>query len=259
MSAGDGVTRLERRGTTALITFDRPSARNAMTWAMYEQLERAIDQVESDGDLRLAVLRGAGGHFVAGTDIAQFANFKSGDDGVAYERQLETVISKLESMRVVTVAAVEGFAVGSGLVIAAACDLRVCTPDARFGVPIARTVGNCLSMENYARLVATLGVPRTKKLLLTAGLMPADEAFATGFAAAVVEPEAFDAHVDAMCARLAANAPITLLVTREAIRRIVTRSSVGGDDLVHRAYGSSDFHEGVAAFVAKRAPRWEGR
>jgi enoyl-CoA hydratase/carnithine racemase len=162
-------------------------------------------------------------------------------------------------MRVATVAAVEGDAVGSGLVLAAACDLRLCTPNARFGVPIAKTVGNCLSMANYARLIAAFGAARTKALLLTADLIAADEARAMGFVTAVVEPAAFDALLDALCARLATHAPITIQVTKEAIRRIVSRPLAEDDDLLSHAYGSSDFHVGVAAFMEKRVPRWEGR
>jgi enoyl-CoA hydratase/carnithine racemase len=226
---------------------------------MYEELDQALDRVASETDLRVAVLRGAGEHFVAGTDITQFTEFTSGDDGIAYERRLDAVLAKLESVRVATIAAVRGYAVGGGMALAAACDLRICTPDARFGVPIAKTVGNCLSMANYARLVATLGAAKTKTLVFTAGLMGADEARALGFVAAVVEQEAFDALLDELCQTLAAHAPITLQVTRESIRRIVERSMADGDDLVRRAYGSSDFHEGVAAFIEKRTPRWEGR
>ena len=230
-----------------------------MTWPMYEQLEEALDRVASEAGLRVAVLRGTGGHFVAGTDITQFADFRSADDGVAYERRLDAVVAKLETLRVATIAAVEGYAAGGGLALAAACDLRLCTPNAQFGVPIAKTVGNCLSMANYARLVASLGAARTKALLFTADFMSADEARALGFVVAVVDPGAFDAHLDALCLTLAAYAPITLQVTKEAIRRIVSRSSAEGDDLVQRAYGSSDFREGVAAFVERRSPRWEGR
>ena len=259
MSQESGTVRFERRDATAIITFDRPSARNAMTWSMYEQLEEALDRVESDADLRVVVLRGAGGHFVAGTDIAQFAGFTSADEGVAYERRLESVLTKLESVPVATVAAVEGFAVGGGLALATACDLRICTPDARFGVPIAKTVGNCLSMANYARLVANLGAARTKALLFTADFMPAEEARTLGFVVGVIESNAFDAALIDLCARIATHAPVTLQVTREAVRRIVNHVASDGDDLVRQAYGSHDFHEGVAAFVAKRAPRWEGR
>lgn len=258
MSAADGVVHFERRDTTAVITFDRPSARNAMTWAMYEQLDQALDRVASEADLRVAVLRGAGGHFVAGTDIAQFAAFRTGEDGVSYEQQLELVLAKLESMRVATIAAVEGYAAGGGLALAAVCDLRICTPDAQFGIPIAKTVGNCLSMANYARLVASLGVARTTALLFTADFMPAAEAHTLGFVVAVVEPDSFDAQLDALCARVATHAPITLQVTKEAIRRIVSRSSANGDDLLHRAYASRDFREGVAAYLSRQVPRWEG-
>ncbi len=259
MSAGGGTVRFERRGATAVITFDRPSARNAMTWSMYEQLEAILDRVRGERDLRVAVLRGAGGHFVAGTDIAQFVDFRSGDDGVAYERRLEAVLSKLESLPVATIAAVEGSAVGGGMALATACDLRVCTPDARFGVPIAKTVGNCLSMANYARLVASLGAARTSAMLFTAELMGAEEARAVGFVVRVVAPGELEDTVDALGARVASHSPITLQVTREAIRRIVQSASGNGDDLVRRVYESRDFHEGVAAFIEKRTPRWEGR
>jgi enoyl-CoA hydratase/carnithine racemase len=257
MSDVDGVVRLEDRGAIATITFDRPKARNAMTWAMYEQLGEAIDRIEANRDARVAVLRGAGRHFVAGTDIAQFKEFESGDDGLAYERRLEAIVAKLEQMRVATIAAVEGFVVGAGLVLASACDLRIAAPSARFGVPIARTVGNALSMINYARLVALLGASRTKAMLLTTDFIAADEARAIGFVTAVVDDSAFDAELDALCSRISTYSPITIQCTKEAVRRVVRAPD--GDDLVHRAYGSRDFHEGVAAFMEKRAPRWEGR
>lgn len=259
MTADTGVVRYERRGTTALITFDRPAARNAMTWAMYEQLGAVLDAIGADGEIRVAVLRGAGGCFVAGTDISQFADFATGDDGVAYERRLEAIVARLERLRVPTLAVVEGHAVGGGLVLAAACDVRLCSADAKFGVPIARTVGNCLSMANYARLVMQLGVARTKQLIFTAESMSAGEALARDFVLEVVTPEALEGRVDARCAQLAAMAPVTLRVTREAIGRIVSALAAEGDDLVRQAYGSHDFHEGVAAFIAGRAPRWEGR
>jgi enoyl-CoA hydratase/carnithine racemase len=184
---------------------------------------------------------------VAGTDITQFAGFRSGDDGILYEEQLEVVIAKLESMRVATIAAVQGSAVGAGLVIAAACDLRIATPDARFGVPIARTVGNCLSMANYARLVAALGPSRTKAMLITTDSMSADDARGSGFVAAIVEPEAFDSQIDALCARIATYAPLTIQVTKDAVRRI--RESV--DDRWRRSV--------VARLRQQRLPRGRRR
>jgi enoyl-CoA hydratase/carnithine racemase len=259
MSGNPGAVRFDQRDAIATITFDRPGARNAMTWSMYEAFDAALDQVAAQPGLRVVVLRGTGGNFVAGTDISQFQEFASGDDGVAYERRLEGMLAKLECLPVVSLAAVEGYAAGGGLALAAACDLRVASPNAQFGVPIARTLGNCLSMGNYARLVASLGVARTKAMLLTAEFLSADEARSTGFVLKVLEPHAFDRELEMLCTRLASLAPLTLQVTREAVRRIVSRSVADGDDLIHRVYDSDDFREGVAAFVEKRKPRWEGR
>jgi enoyl-CoA hydratase/carnithine racemase len=259
MTDAEGTVRFERRGAIAHITFDRPSARNAMTWAMYERLGDVLDDIDADHELRVAVLRGAGGRFVAGTDIGQFAVFTSGDDGVEYERRLDAVIARLERVRVPTLAVVERDAVGGGLAIATACDVRLCTPDARFGMPIARTVGNCLSMANYARLVMHLGPSRVKSLVFTAEAMTAEEALRRDFVLEVVPPDELESRLDARCEQLASHAPVTLMVTREAIRRIVASVAAEGDDLVRRAYGSHDFHEGVAAFVERRSPRWEGR
>ncbi|MDP8977179.1 MAG: enoyl-CoA hydratase/isomerase family protein [Actinomycetota bacterium] len=255
----DGRVGYERRGATAVITFDRPEARNAMTWTMYDQLYEACERLDGD-DARVAVLRGAGGRaFVAGTDIRQFADFSGGDDGLAYERRMDGIIARLESARVPTVAVVEGYAVGGGLAIAAVCDLRVCTPDARFGIPIARTLGNCVSMATCARLVAVLGLARVKRLLLLADFLDAEEARAAGFVSEVVAPGELDERVDGLCERLADNSPVSMRVTKEALHRLTLDGLAAGDDLVRECYGSRDFHEGVAAFSDKRRPVWRGR
>ncbi|MEP7383293.1 MAG: enoyl-CoA hydratase [Gemmatimonadota bacterium] len=259
MTSADGSVTWKRHGTAAIITVDRPAARNAMTWGMYEQLVAALDAIEADRGLRVAVLRGAGGGFVAGTDIAQFTDFTSGDDGIAYERRLDSVLASLEELPIPTIAVVEGAAMGGGLMLAATCDLRICTTDARFGMPIARTVGNCLSMANYARLLMHLGPSRLMQLVATAESMPAAEALARGFVLEVAEPSALEDRLGKRCEQLATMAPVTLRVTREAIRRVVRAVTAEGDDLLRLAYGSRDFREGVAAFVARRAPQWEGR
>ena len=166
-----GTVRYEIREAIARITFDRPGARNAMSWAMYDQLAECLTSIEADPAVRVTELRGSGGHFVSGTDITQFESFSSGDDGVAYEARLETILRQLESLRIPTVAVVQGYAAGAGLLFAAACDIRICTPDAMFSAPIARTVGNTLSLASVARLVAHLGASRTKWLLMTAGAL----------------------------------------------------------------------------------------
>src|SRR4030088_3340743 len=215
----DGEVRYSRAGEIATIIFDRPASRNAMTWRMYEQLGDACARIGSEEGLRVAVFRGAGGKaFIAGTDIAQFQAFRTGEDGIAYEEKMEATIGAVETLPVPTLAVIEGFCIGGGLAIAAACDLRVATPPSRFGVPIARTLGNCLSVANYARLVAGLGASRAKRMLLLAENLSAEEALASGFLSEIVEPADIDRRVAELTTRLARHAPITMRVSKEAIR-----------------------------------------
>jgi enoyl-CoA hydratase/carnithine racemase len=258
-AGGEGELLFERRGATAWVTFNRPRARNAMTFAMYEALHDRCEEVDADDDLRALVLRGAGGKaFVAGTDIDQFRAFRSGQDGLDYEATIDRIVGRVEAVGKPTVALVDGYAVGGGLALAAACDLRVCTPEAAFGLPIARTLGNCLSMDNYARLVALIGEARVKDIVFTARTIEAQEALAIGLATEVVPADGVVGRVVQLCEELAGHAPITMRVTKEALRRLRSASLPDGDDLVREAYASEDFRRAVAAFADKRRPEWEG-
>ena len=259
-AARDGQVRLDIDGAVASVVFDRPAARNAMTWAMYGQLGAICDRLSREPGVRVACLRGAGGEaFVAGTDIEQFKAFKDGGEGVAYERGIDEGVARLESLPMATVAVIEGWAVGGGLAIATACDIRIATPSARLGVPIAKTLGNCLSAANLARLVAAFGRPRVQRMLVGAEILTADEGLACGYLAQVVPAEGMDDAAAALCRRLASLAPVTQAVTKEALRRLLVQNLPDVEDLILRAYGSEDFREGVTAFAGKRSPAWRGR
>ena len=249
-------------GAIAFLTINRPDARNAMTWEMYGALVNACARVDSTESVRVFVVRSAGDKaFIAGTDISHFTSFETPDASLEYERYLDGVIDRLERVRVPTIAQVQGVAAGGGCAIALACDMRVCAPEARFGVPVARTLGNCLSAANYARLVDLIGPARTKDILFTGRLIDADEARALGLVTRLVAAAELDATVRSLAAAIASNAPLTIRATKEAVRRIQEHRRLDShlaDDLVTMCYTSADFKEGVAAFLAKRAPRFTG-
>lgn len=247
-------------GPVAVATVNRPAARNAMTMAMYAALADFCARVDDSADVRVAVLRGAGGKaFVAGTDINHFRDFRGAEDGIEYEREIEAVLDRLERVTVPTIAVVDGYATGGGLSIATACDLRICTPSAKFGLPIARTLGNCVSMPTYARLVGLLGAARTLQLIYTAGFLDAGEAVRLGLATELVADADLDTRLNELCAQLANQAPLTMRASKTALRRLRNHALPPDDDLIALCYGSDDFREGVAAFLEKRPPRWRGR
>jgi enoyl-CoA hydratase len=250
-------------GPIAFLTFNRPEARNAMTWEMYEALVEACDRVDADANVRVFVLRGAGGKaFVSGTDIGQFTGFSTRDDVVGYEARLDAVIDRVERVRAATIAEIDGVAAGGGCILAIACDLRVCTPESTLGVPVARTLGNCLSAANYARLRDLVGPGRLKDLLFTGRLVDGNEALAIGLVNRVVERPVIETVVRDLASAIARNAPLTIQATKEALRRIKARERLEPsaiEDLITMCYLSDDFKGAVQAFLDKKPPVFRGR
>jgi enoyl-CoA hydratase len=245
------------RDGIGFITLNRPAARNALTFAMYERLAGIA---ADPGGARVLIITGAGDKaFAAGTDIAQFRDFRNVEDAIAYEAKLDRVLAALEGCAVPVIAAVSGACTGGGAGIAAACDLRLAAANARFGFPIARTLGNCLSIANLARLSALIGPGRVIEMIFTARLFSAAEALAAGLVSEVMADQpALMARAEVLARQIAGHAPLTLRATRQALLRL--REALPPDeDLIRLCYASEDFREGMEAFLGKRAPVWKGR
>jgi enoyl-CoA hydratase/carnithine racemase len=252
--------RTERRGRVLWVTIDRPEARNAMKFAMYDRLAELCDEIDADAELRAVVLTGAGDRaFISGTDISEFRVFAHDDDALAYEGKIGSLVGRLEAVRIPVIAAIRGACTGGGMSIAAACDLRIASPDSRFGFPVARTLGNCLSVANIARLIDLVGPAAVKEMVYLARLIDAPRAAAVGFLNAVVAGDALHAHVAELAETIAANAPLTIRATKEALRRIAAEGRGAPDrDLILSCYMSNDFREGMTAFFEKRPAKWTG-
>jgi enoyl-CoA hydratase len=251
----------EIHGGIGRVTFNRPQARNAFTFQMYEQLGEVCQQAENDSSVKVLLLTGAGEKaFAAGTDISEFKAFSTAEDALNYESRIERVVSALESSRVPTIAAIAGVCTGGGFTIAGCCDLRIGAANARFGVPIGRTLGNCLSMSNYARLVALLGPARVKDIIFTSRLIDAEEACKIGLVGEVLpDYDSLQSRANELAQTVASQAPLTLRATKEALRRIKEKMNPAEDrDLVLMCYMSRDFREGMDAFLNKRPPKWTG-
>ena len=243
------------------VTFNRPQARNAMTFAMYDRLTQICEEAGADRSMRALILTGAGEKaFASGTDISQFRAFDTEADAIGYEERIDRVLGAIEHCPLPIIAAIAGACTGGGAGIAAACDLRVAAKGARFGFPVARTLGNCLSMSNSVRLTALVGQAAVKEMVFTARLLGTEEALKVGFINEMVEDRAaLDARADELAHLVAGHAPLTLRATKEALLRIRERMRPEtGQDLILMCYMSQDFREGMDAFLTKRSPNWRG-
>lgn len=258
-----GCVKLERFGAVAQLTLARPNSHNAVTWEMYQQLEEHLTALAHDTAIRVLVIRGEGEKaFAAGTDISQFKGF-TGQDGINYESRIDEIVDRLEQFPKPTIAAVNGYAVGGGLLLSLACDLRYAAPGARFGAPMARTLGNCLSLKNFQRIAKEIGPMRTKQLLYTAQVISAEELYSMGALTAILEGENFFDQVLEIANNITKNAPLTVYAAKEAMNRLnknqdLIQAENSFDDIISKVYGSKDFAEGVAAYLEKRPPVWQG-
>ncbi len=253
---------IERDGPVTTVTLNRPDKRNALTFEMYAGLAEFCRSAADVVELKVILLRGAGDKaFAAGTDISLFRDFKGSEDGLAYEQKVEGVLSDIENCPKPMIAAITGACTGGGAAIAGLCDIRLATRDMRFGFPIARTLGNCLSIASLQRMSALMGAARTKDLIMTSRLIEADEALGIGLVSEVFDDaDALFARANELAAQIATFAPLTLQATKQMFARMMAAEpAIVDDDLIAMCYGSEDFHEGLEAFLAKRKANWTGR
>jgi len=243
----------------ATLTFNRPEARNALTFEMYDVVASVAENLQQQqGDIKALIVTGSGDKaFAAGTDISRFRDFSTAEHALNYERNMDKVLNAFESIPVPTIAAINGACTGGGAAIAACCDLRIASETLKFGFPIARTLGNCLSASNISRLVSLLGTARTREIIFTSRLIQSDEALAIGLVSEVTSNVV--ARARELAEQMKGHAPLTMIATKETMRRLRESSSqVDCDDLIFSCYKSRDFKEGLEAFLAKRRPEWQG-
>jgi enoyl-CoA hydratase/carnithine racemase len=241
-----------RREAVVEVVFNRPERRNAFTSSMYAGMRELCDELAGTKDVRVLVLRGAGGKaFAAGNEISDFLD----REVVAYEESIRELLVALFELPQVTIAAVEGACVGGGLAVATHCDLRIATPDAKFGYPIARTLGNALSASIVYRCASVFGESLTREMLLTSRLTSAERAYAVGAVMSVVED--LDAELNTVVDGLLAASGVTMRATKQQLvaRAAVLEAEPDFDpELLTEVYGGPDFAEGVRAFLAKERP-----
>jgi enoyl-CoA hydratase len=253
---------IERNEGIAEVRFNRPEVRNALTFEMYEAVYDLCAEANEKGEIRAIIFAGADSSaFASGTDISLLQGIKDGKGGIEYEERIERVVGMVERCRVPTIAAIAGACTGGGAALATACDLRIGTRNMKFGYPMAKTLGNCLSLANSARLIFLIGPGRFKELLLTARLMGAEEAFETGLISDVFEePSDALARACELARVIARRAPLTIWAAKEAVRRLHEQlQSADFNDVIEKCYQSEDFRLGVEGFIAKQTPKWTGR
>lgn len=254
-AVADGQILVERRDRVCTVVLNRPEKLNAFSPAMFAALEDLGAQLRTDPTARVVVFRGAGGRaLAAGADIAAFTQWGGPNEAVAYEAGVARALAAVSGLPQVSIAVIEGLAVGGGLALATACDLRIATAGARIGYPIAATLGNCLSAPVLRRCVEVFGDPLVREMVLTATLLTVERAHAAGAVLRVLEPAELEEALAELTDRVAHLAPGTQLATKRILDALGAGTDPDDERYIRTVYGSDDFRAAVRSFLAKEKP-----
>ncbi|MBV9891860.1 MAG: enoyl-CoA hydratase/isomerase family protein [Rhizobacter sp.] len=243
--------------------FNNPDKLNAISLEMWEAALETMADFSADASVRVMVLTGAGGKaFASGADISKFKDERQAAEAVAhYQATTQQAYTKLQSMAIPTIAMIRGYCIGGGTAAAVCCDIRICTENAKFGVPAAK-LGLGYGLNRAQPLVDLIGPAHAKEMFFTGRQFDAREAERMGLVNRVVADDALETTVEEMAKMIAANAPLTVrcakLVVGEAVKNAADRDVDACEHAVARCFASNDYREGQAAFMEKRKPRFTG-
>lgn len=252
---------IERDGAIATVVLNAPDRLNALSLASWTELGARMRELSADDALRCVIVRGAGTKaFAAGADISEFPDVRAtAAQGRVYGETIHATMRAIGECRHPTVAMIHGVCVGGGLEVALMCDLRICGAGSRFGIPINR-LGLTMGYGELAGLLAVVGPAVALEILLEGRVFGAQEAFDKGLVQRVVADQDVAAEARAAAERIAAGAPLVARWHKQFVRRLSATPQLSDADWAegYACFDTADFREGLAAFLAKREPRFHG-
>lgn len=255
--------RLEKKGNYAILWVDNPKTRNALSVPIVEHMDKLVDEVVTDKDIHCLIITGGGEKsFAAGADISKLVNMSPEESRYSIEVG-HKLFSKIETLDIPVIAAVNGYCLGGGLEISMCCDIRVCSANAKFGLPEIN-IGMIPGWGGTLRLPRLIGESRAKNMLLRGKMITAQEALDYGLVAEVYENvDELRVKAEELAKELAAKAPITMKIDKRLVYDAANKQPT---DIAQRdalalgfVYTTHDAKEGLTAFLEKRAPKYEGR
>lgn len=253
-----------KEGGVGYVIFNNPERHNAVSLEMWAATRDILEAFRKDDAVRVVVLTGAGGKaFVSGADISKFGSERASEEAVAqYNAITEQAFSGVHDFPKPTIAMIRGYCIGGGMALATCCDMRICTPGSRFGIPAAK-LGLGYDYKGVRRLMNVVGPAFAKEIFFTARQFDAEEAQQMGFVNRVVPEGELESYVKAYADAIAANAPLTVgsikLIVGEALKDESQRDMQAANASVKRCFDSEDYVEGRTAFMEKRKPVFTGR